>query len=203
MTKNSFSQKLLLVAILLISFFGMNLEEGNGQPPCPAYVTGWTQNIVTFVVNGCAYRVYICYKCSPTSSAPTEFSVAQIEPIDPNCVQSWSDHKVYTAIYNLGLSFVISTCQILPCTSNINEGSYISSYQPLCWTKLSDGTLAACGEKLCQMNYRVCRNGDGTITRTLIGQSVVGSGTECTTVIGIYDNVPLGGCVRFIDFCNP
>ena len=60
-----FTQKLnkvLLFVILLISFFGLNLEEGKAE--CP---TGFTFTNMILNVNGCLYSVPVCYKCAPTA----------------------------------------------------------------------------------------------------------------------------------------
>jgi hypothetical protein len=60
MSKNSFSLKILLFAILLISLFGMNLEEGKGQCPIGSFLS-----IKTFTVNSCPVTVYYCYTPGP------------------------------------------------------------------------------------------------------------------------------------------
>ena len=57
MLKNIISNRILFIAVLLISFFGMNLEEGIGQISCP---TGYTATTRTLSIGGCDYEIALC-----------------------------------------------------------------------------------------------------------------------------------------------
>ena len=71
------SQQIAIFAILLISFFGMNLEEGKGQAPCPV---GSFFNVKIFTVNSCPVTVYYCY----TPGAEPIFKILSIY-VHPGC----------------------------------------------------------------------------------------------------------------------
>lgn len=82
------SSKVLLFAILVISFFGMNLEEGKGQVPCPPGTTeiSLPPNPPIIVnVGGCLIKATYCVSCSPTSNGPTYVALHSWVPLDQNC----------------------------------------------------------------------------------------------------------------------
>ncbi len=84
MSKN-ITNKIAIIAILLISFFGMNLEEGKGQ--CP---TGFTPTSVTINIHGCDYIVDLCYRCSIMGGIPgTVQTIGFMRvPTSPPCIPS-------------------------------------------------------------------------------------------------------------------
>jgi hypothetical protein len=82
MSKN-ITQKIAIIAILLISFFGMNLEEGKGQ--C---LPGFVPVNVTIMVNGCQVNADICVKCAPHALVAAEIHIKQWGKVIDTCTFS-------------------------------------------------------------------------------------------------------------------
>ncbi len=169
MTKNSFSQKILLIAILIISFFGMNLQEGKGQAPCGS---GFTFNTFRININGCEYDYAFCYQCQPIALYP--FSIVDfgnITPVDIACAQSLSDAEVLKLlrIEILKYSYLTLLCEIRPCDVEPKTKMQFNSFA--CWEKkwffptnnpINDywSYIACSSEDICESIYEVCRDGN-------------------------------------------
>lgn len=159
MTKNSFSQKLLLFAILIISFFGMNLEEGKAQPPCQ---TGFTSITLPVTVDGCVYEVRICYKCSVVMGNPSEVYLYSYRPVDPNCIQTKTDEEIMNLLTEEALTKLALECRPKPC-DQLPKMRYIVN-QYACWKRLADKTVVACETNaVCQSLYEACIDNQGTV----------------------------------------
>jgi hypothetical protein len=136
MSKN-ITQKIAIIAILLISFFGMNLEESKGQIiPCPA---GFLSYPVSELIGGCWYEYEICYKCDPTGNEQVMY-LNYVHKLDLSCTGTMNMNQVINYITNKMKSpaFVSSLCTgIAPCSEPSLE---VIVHIPICWTKTKIGT---------------------------------------------------------------
>lgn len=153
------SHKILLIAILLISFFGMNLEEGKGQDPCQ---TGFTSIVLPVTVDGCVYEIRICYKCSVVMGNPSEVYLYSYRPVDPNCIQTLTDEEIMNLLVEEALIKLALECRPKPCDQLPKMRYIVNQYG--CWKRLADRTVVACEtDAICQSLYEACVDNQGTV----------------------------------------
>jgi hypothetical protein len=206
MSKN-ITNKIAIIAILLISFLGMNLQEGKGQ--CP---TGFTFTNMTITINGCAYNVPVCYKC-----APTALDAAIIEPIivatqiDPNCNQTWDMAQVIAAI-NVAVReriYLSQLCEVRPCNQPPKSKMLFRQYA--CWEYRRDTNgnlhLQACtNNAICETEYEVCFDGTDFVWSVLTANWYNSSEPTCIfPTIPVWPPTPTNsssGCFRMPSPCD-
>ena len=165
MLKNIISNRILFIAVLLISFFGMNLEEGKAQAPC---ASGYTLVVDTLYIDGCHYEIKFCYKCGLTGP-DSEATLYSYRPLSPFCVQTMSDEELFAEMNLYMIQFLKDNCEIRPCSTPPKTKFFINQFG--CWKKLSDRTVVACETGgMCVTVYEVCWNGS-TLEQTTLGSS--------------------------------
>ena len=184
MSKNIIN-KIAIFVILFISFFGMNLEEGKGQAPCPV---GSFFNVKTFTVNSCPVTVYYCY----TPGAEPIFNILSIY-VHPGCnliLNSTNLNFIYEYILNnqIGLN-------IPPCENGGNVYWTAIFKQSQCYRyerrgysyyeyfELGGYSIVPCEEYVeCVLEYTVCTEPSGNKKITCINAYTIGySEITCVT----------------------
>ncbi|MFY8161371.1 MAG: hypothetical protein ACOVNU_08565 [Candidatus Kapaibacteriota bacterium] len=135
MLKNIISNRILLIAVLLISVFGMNLEEGKGQ--CPP---GYSSVTKTYWVNGCEFQVDLCYTC-PISGGDNWIILSPTNPIrkvNTSCATSptlTTQQVIEQLMQNIGTPNEFEQlCELQPCDGTPPippKNTRIK--QPICW----------------------------------------------------------------------
>lgn len=185
MLKNIISNRILFIAVLLISFFRMNLEEGNSA--CP---TGFTPANVTVMVNGCQVNVDLCVKCAPHALVAAEIRLVSWVKLDTNCNYSPSltTAQEMIAVKNAIIQQrLLNLCSISPCCPKEPQdppcyNMKIEFYLPLCIQKTWDNG---------RIIRHTCITKDGHCISTRYvcvdtnGQLV--SGADTYTVVGNYN----------------
>lgn len=170
MSKN-ISQKIAIIAILLISFFGMNLEEGKAA--CPA---GYNMTIRTITISGCQYKLEICYQCSPTQNTQKIY-LNGYSKVDQSCVNTLNDFQVLQQIngWLQQTANIASICtNIIPCGEGALE---LYLYEPVCWKYVKQDSELwirhddGCGDAFCYEEFTFCYN---TQTNSLVKTFVFG-----------------------------
>jgi hypothetical protein len=156
MLKNIISNRILLFAILLNSFFGMNLKQSEAQ--CP---TGFSSTIRTITISGCQYTVEFCYKCDPTQNKQ-EIYIKGFTKVDPNCSNGLNNRDVLIQLNGwLQIANNIKTIclNILPCEEGVLE---VTIYEPVCWKYIKQGSElwlrsdTGCGDAFCFQVFEFC-----------------------------------------------
>ncbi len=167
---NYFFQKIAIIAILLISFFGMNLEEGKGQ--CPV---GFTPGNVNILVGGCVINLNICYKCSPSNASASQFYINSWTPIGP-CSPLPTAEQIRTAFMQQSLS---NLCTIKPCCLDCcydppcyDDMMKVEVFIPICWELYNTGSqiirqVCSSNPAYCSKRFAVCVDSEGNVTYTL------------------------------------
>ncbi|MFY8161893.1 MAG: hypothetical protein ACOVNU_11230, partial [Candidatus Kapaibacteriota bacterium] len=160
-----------IIAILLISFFGMNLEEGKGQ--C---LPGFVPVNVTIMVNGCQVNADICVKCAPHALVAAEIHIKQWGKVidtctfSPTLTISEELNAVKNAIIQQRLKDI---CSISPCCPKEPQDPpcydlKVEFYLPLCIQKTwSNGKIIrqTCSTKdgHCKSIKYVCLDNEGNL----------------------------------------
>jgi len=205
MTK-TISQKIALIAIILISLFGMNLEESKAQPPC---ATGYTSAVLVFTSFGCEYEVRICYKCAIQSHQTSELYIYSYRPINPLCTQTKTDEEILENLTNKGIEFFLTNCVPKPCDQLPKYRVMVNQYA--CWKRLFiDKSIVPCETNaICQTLYEICYDDNtGYVTTNLGSNWQFGSTPNCNWPI-IPGRVPFPNpnepetvCVRLKTDCD-
>ena len=182
--------RIAIFAILLVSYFGMNLEEGKGKAPCE---TGFTFTNMIINVNGCLYSVPVCYKCSPTALTATivKLGAGPITPLDTNCTQTWDYEFIFADIMQQVRNriYLSELCEVKPCILNPKVRMLFVVYS--CWEKLSNQSIVACtSDAYCETLYEACNNGSTIVWNTISGNLV---GTPLCPSMPTPPNLPKGG----------
>jgi hypothetical protein len=204
-----FSQKIAIIAILLISFFGMNLEEGKGQDPCDV---GYTYGTTTITINGCDYLIKVCYICSPIGEYDIEMKfLGYVKPV--GCVPSppISDADLYIQLKAKAKEYVLEICGITPCDTHEDYQTKMLFIEYICWEMTQDSYgnlhINSCNlNQTCEVIYRVCRNlSTNTISWTPIVSTYIGPNTLCPKLsLPPTNNVfPINGCYMLDNSCFP
>ncbi len=179
------TNKIAIIAILLISFFGMNLEEGKGQNPCP---TGYSSYIWTEVIGGCSYQIEVCYLCSPTSGGTQHFYINNVIKLDVSCSGTMNMVQVmnYLNTKIASVAFIYARCTgIGPCEEG---GTEIQILTPICWTKklVTIGSqtgvyYTSCfwDESYCSENWKYCYNSLTGLFETILVWRVISGDPAC------------------------
>lgn len=202
------SSKVLLFAILIISFFGMNLNKSEAQPPCP---TGFTLRVMTFNINGCNYTAQVCYKCAPIALDATIVNpITTFSKVDTNCAPSptLTDAEILAEI-NIGVMnriYLAQLCEIKPCGVDPKVRMLFAKYA--CWKNGSiQGKYDACtSEPYCETMYEACV--DNGVSPPIISWTIVGTPTwvggapSCPLPpSGIIPNLPNSTCYLLNGTC--
>jgi len=209
-------QSALLGFTAVIIFFTYQSES---KAQCPS---GYSQTVRTMTVNGCAYSVTICYKCSILGNIYETYVVgfSQIQP--DLCEQTWSFDQVLNYLTNTvnTHSFFISVLcpgvTFVPPCEDENVFS-ITHLDWLCWrvkrTMYGDQlhfVYEKCPEAdaYCLRKVRYCRDNSGNIYTTYLqGPEIINGPIDCAIesseiVIPAEFDV-WSDCFIFHSFCNP
>jgi hypothetical protein len=211
---NYFSNKILLIAILFISFFGMNLVEGKGQDPCAPDV-GYTYATQIININGCNYTIKVCYICSPVGEYDIKMKyLGYIKSV--GCVPSppISDVDLNNILREKAKEFVLNTCGVTPCEFPEKSRTLMLFTEYICWDMYIDSSgnahVNACNlDQKCETIYRVCRNINGTtFTWVSIQATYIGPNTLCPKLSlpptnGNFDPILWPGCYMLNNNCFP
>lgn len=192
-----FSQKIAIIAILLISFFGMNLKQSEAQPPCP---TGYTSGVFQTFVDGCWYEITLCYKCSAVSHIPSEVMLYSYRPLSVNCIPTKTDAEIMELLRQKGVTFFLSTCVPTPCGET--PIFYFVENEYACWkrTGANNEIVEPCtSNAICQTLKSACRNNNDLQTTTYYSDWQ-NTEPDCGSIT---NEIPQNGsCVRLKTLCD-
>ncbi len=203
MTKN-ITQKIAIIAILLITFFGMNFEESKAQAPCPS---GYTLAVFNTFVDGCWYEIKICYICSPVSHILSEVALYSYRPLNPLCIQSITDEELMDSLKQKGVDYFLSTnCIPRPC--NETPAFYFIINEFACWKRTAplNEVVACSSNAICQTLFHSCVQ-NGIIINTEVSTNwQFNSQPNCGSIVSnIPQIVPPASetsCVRIKTKCD-
>ncbi len=205
-----FSKKIAVIAILLISFFGMNLEEGKAQ--CP---TGYSFTNMVININGCLYGVPVCYKCAPTAlDATIVDTIKTFTKLDSNCTPSPSitDSALVLAINEevANRIYYSQLCEVRPCGQMPRTTMLFREYA--CWEMYRDNNgnvhyQACTSGAVCETLKSPCFNGTNIVWTILSRNWMNDDEPECEYPSG--GNIPIpdewdasSGCYRLGTSCD-
>ncbi len=206
-----FTQKIAIIAILLISFFGMNLENGKAQAPCASGYTSISYNIL---INGCYYSALFCYKCSPIAYVATEVQGPLVYyKLNPNCNPNpaLTDQEILDKLKEKGRELIWAQCEIRPCDEEPKSLMLFKEYA--CYEKSfvgSNTVISAClNSAYCETLYEACNNGS-SIVWTVVSTTFYNNSDpqyDCNPNVNGYfpSIVPPStstGCIRFNTKCD-
>jgi hypothetical protein len=207
MSKN-ITNKIAIIAILLISFFGMNLEESKGQNPCP---TGFSTDSLRINAGGCEYDIWVCYECNPTNGQSAVF-IRHYAEVDTNCSGGLTEQQKLNNINNWlknpnnNRQFCDKT--LPPCGVSTMQ---VAIYEPICWyyVYLAGRVYTAIcleNEAYCLTVYEYCYNPLTLQITTTISYGPSISGFPNCTIESleidkdtINENNPYSDCFHFED----
>jgi hypothetical protein len=178
---------------------------------CPE---GFTQTTKEILINGCLYKVEICYKCAGVSTDQT-IKLNGFGKLDSNCIQSWTTQQVAQAIYSTITDpnyFRQNLCAgAPPCSNPQANGLHVWCEEPVCWQKeratktfywYHPCITSSC---YCVTQYLVCWDPvSGVAMHTPIGSSYLeGDNCDCPIIEPpdpIYYNFPTT-CFKIITDC--
>jgi hypothetical protein len=159
------TNKIAIIAILLISLFGMNLEEGKAQAPCESGYTSISYNIL---INGCYYQALFCYKCSPNAYVATDVKgPLTYFKINPNCNPNpaLTDQQIKDLLLLKGKELIWAQCEVRPCDEEPKATMLVKEYA--CYEKSIVGSntiISAClNSAYCETLYEACNNGSSIV----------------------------------------
>lgn len=204
------SSKVLLFAILIISFFGMNLGKVNSQVYCDP---GFTPGNTVVIIGGCTYNVNFCYKCGPTSNqwGGTQFYIRDWTPLGPCSNPLPTAQQISDAFQNQQMK---NFCTYEPCceTPPCYDGVKAEVLVPLCIRKRNDAGVITIEE--CPGNTSYCRerasacidaNGNLKYYRVSAYYDIIGGEPDCPTGIPQEPQVPgsYSSCYQAKTVCTP
>lgn len=204
------SNKILLITIFLMCFFGMNLGKVNSQVYCdPGYTPGST----VVIIGGCTYNVNFCYKCGPTGNqwGGTQFYIRDWSPIGP-CSNPTppTAQQISDAFQNQQMK---NFCTYRPCCEEWEDCRVrIEVLVPLCIRKRNVSGVIGIEEcpgntSYCRERAEVCIGTDGklVITKTAAYYDITGGSPSCDT--GVPEDPQISGsyssCFQAKTVCTP
>lgn len=217
-----------LIALIFVSAFAVNMV--NAQVSCPL---GYASTTITLVdANGCHWVVDLCYRCDITGVNPSNIIINKIDPqlpLETGCsgIPPSKDDMILLLLEQ----YYELKCDNIPDCLEKDEkcaqSVWLTLDYPICWQwynslSFNSGVwtwnhwIQSCpGQGYCQMEWYVCRDGNGVIVRCPgIAVTYAEHDITCTTVwvseptsppayipqnLGIH---PYGPCFKYILDCH-
>ena len=197
-------KKVLLFAILIVSLFALITNKSEAQ--CPA---GATYIEMTFNINGCDYKVPVCYKCEPTGLYHlTIFPLSAIIEVDTNCTPdpAITDIELRNTINSLVVNRILyqQLCEIPPCSTS-TVTMLFREYACWRWNRTNGSSIEACiSEPLCETVHEICWENNRPVITNVSGSWIGGSPTCPPPPLGDIPNPGPGtisSCFRLKNTC--
>jgi hypothetical protein len=208
MLKNIISNRILLFAILLISFFGMNLGKVNSQVYCDP---GFTPGSTVVIIGGCTYNFNFCYKCGPTGNqwGGTQYYIRDYSPLGPCSNPLPTTQQIVDAFKNQQMK---NFCTYQPCCEEWENCTVrIEVLAPLCIRKRNIAGVIGIEEcpgntSYCRERAEVCIGPDGNLVfiTTAGYYDIIGGSPSCPTEVEPdpgYNRV--SNCYQAVTICTP